>query len=128
MTERKKASKDDGGTQLLEWICGAIGAVLFLGLIVLLVGEGMKTPTPPDISGRVAGVERRESRWFVAIEVRNAGEAASDVQIEVISGGETRAMTVDFLPAHGGVTGGVYFDQPPDSRSIRVAPVGYLAS
>lgn len=128
MTERENASEDDGETPLLEWICGGIGALLFLGLIALLAGEGMKPPTPPDISGRVTGVERRESRWFVAIELRNAGEAASDVQIEVISGGETREMTLDFLPAQAVANGGVYFDQPPNSGSVRVAPIGYLAS
>ena len=128
MTDRKKASKGDGETPLLEWICGGIGALLFLGLIALLAGEGMKPPTPPDISGRVIGVERRDSRWFAAIEVRNEGDAASDVQIEVISGAEIRSMTVDFLPTEATATGGVYFDQQPDSAAIRVALTGYLAS
>ena len=88
----------------------------------------MKPPTPPDISGRVIGVERRDSRWFAAIEVRNEGDAASDVQIEVISGAEIRSMTVDFLPTEATATGGVYFDQQPDSAAIRVALTGYLAS
>lgn len=128
MTERKKPAKGDGETPPLEWICGGVGALLFLGLIALLAGEGMKPPTPPDISGRVTSVEQRESRWFVAIEVRNTGDAASDIHLEVISSGETRGLTLDFLPTQATATGGVYFDQQPDSAAIRVALTGYLAS
>lgn len=127
MTERKRPAKGDGDTPLLEWISGGIGALLFLAAILLLAGEGMKPPAPPEISGRVLRVEQRESRWFVTIELNNAGDAATDVNIEVTSGGETRDLTVDFLPTQAIATGGVYFDQRPVSGSIRVAVTGYLA-
>jgi uncharacterized protein (TIGR02588 family) len=127
MTERRKPAKDDGDTPLLEWICGGIGALLFLAVIGLLAGEGMKPPAPPDISGRVTGVEQQESRWLVTIEVRNAGDAAASVRIEVTSGDETRDLTVDFLATQAIATGAVYFDQRPVSGSIRVAITGYLA-
>lgn len=127
MTERRKPAKDDGDTPLLEWICGGIGAVLFLAVLGLLAGEGMKPPAPPDISGRVLGVEQQESRWLVRIEVRNAGDAASSVRIEVVSGSQTRELTLDFLPGQANASGGVYFEQRPVPGSIRVAVAGYLA-
>jgi uncharacterized protein (TIGR02588 family) len=126
MTERRKPAKSEGDTPLLEWICGGVGALLFLAAVVLLVGEGMKPATPPDISGRVIGVEQVASGWRVTVEVRNAGDAAVDVRLEVNSGGETRDMTVDFLPPQATRTGGVYFEQRPISGSIRVALTSFL--
>lgn len=127
MRERRKPAKGGGDTPLLEWICGGVGALLFLGAVGLLMGEGMRPATPPDISGRVIGVEQAASGWLARIEVRNVGDAAVDVRLEVSSGGETRNMTVDFLPAQATRTGGVYFEQRPVSDSIRVTLTGFLA-
>lgn len=133
MAEQKKsfrgAKRGEGDAEppLLEWICGGIGAVLFSAVIAILLREGLDGPMPPDVSGRVVAIEQREPGWLVLVSVRNTGDAARDVKLEVTSGAETREMTLEFLATEAEATGAVLFKRQPVPGQIRIEMTGFLA-
>jgi uncharacterized protein (TIGR02588 family) len=127
MNETKKTRDEDDETPLLEWTVGVIGALLFAGALVVLVGEGMRARSPPDIVARVAEVRAQSGGWLLRLEAGNRGdEPAEDVTLLVSSGAEVREVRIDFIAPHATRVAGVVFSAQPHGDAVAILPQGFL--
>lgn len=116
----------------LEWLTGAVSAILILGMIGWVAGEAiLQEETPPSFRSRVLTTTAVEGGHRVKFEILNQGTstaAAVVVRAELMEAGrpvETAEVTFDYVPAKSRAMGGVMFSQDMGGRDIRLLAVGY---
>ena len=83
----------------LEWAAAAVGAALLVAAFGVLAREGLKESEPVRFEAEVTSAEGRGGRTYAEVTVRNAGgKPAADVRLEASAAGQTRELTVEFLP------------------------------
>ena len=132
MPDKPDQKKKGSGPPTLEWIAGAVGAVLVALTIAFLLYEGTAGDhSPPDIRIEIKSVAPVRDGYRVQFEAANeGGEAAAQVGIEgVIAKGEeileTSETTLGYVPARSQRKGGLFFAKDPQSAELRVRARGY---
>ncbi len=131
MSSKGKARDPD--TPLLEWACGAIGLVLFLGVIVLTAMNGLRQGGPPAFHITQTAV-RTDAQGLhqVSFSVANVGdEAAASVEVAVslTQAGqaiEGRNVTIDLIPPHSSREATAVFSSEPTAHDVTFEALGYL--
>ncbi len=131
MSSKGKARDPD--TPLLEWTCGAIGLVLFLGVIALTAMNGLRRGGPPAFHiTQTAGRTDAQALHQVSFSVANVGdEAAASVQVAVSltqagQATETRNVTIDLIPPHSSREAAAVFSVGPAAHDVTFETLGYL--
>lgn len=125
MAERKPAKRE---TPALEWITGAVGALIFLGMLGVLIANGASDPgNPPEIIATVERITQTEGGHVVAFTVRNEGDiTAAQVRLVGKAGAEEREITLDFLPPHSERRAGLIFQSDPRAQALIIQADGYM--
>jgi uncharacterized protein (TIGR02588 family) len=136
MSEPAKRAKGkheaEGSTPLVEWIAGAMGAVLFLAALAVLAAEGLARKAPPAIEGSVVETHAHAGGWLVVFEAKNTGDEPVESVKFVLSfgseegAGERREVVIDFIGPRSMRRAGVFFTSDPGGRELRIEPQGYL--
>jgi len=120
-------------TPALEWIAATVG-LLFLTFLLIAIGHDAVTgdsAEQPSIRLKVRQVSPATGGYVVAFEAvndRGSTIAALGIEGELRQGEaviETSLATIDYLPGHGRVEGGLFFSKDPKSLTLRLRPTGY---
>lgn len=129
MVEAKKAKLQS--IPIVEWIIGAIGALLTLAAIAYLVNEGWRgDQRPPVIAVTVTDIEQIRTGYRVRVKAHNeGGEAAGRVRIvgRLTTGGEDEIAEteLDYVPAHSDRSAGLFFRGDPRVGQLELRATGY---
>lgn len=107
-----------GNTPVLEWIAAAVGLVLILSVGAVIGQEAFRTQESalPAIEVRPLRVVQGPAGFVLEFEAVNlSGGTAAAVTIEGKAGDETSIATIDYVPGHGSVKGGLFFGEDPRS-------------
>jgi uncharacterized protein (TIGR02588 family) len=117
---------------MLEWIVGAIGALLVGGTIAFLVYHALaRDQTAPDVRVVEHRVLALQDRYLVQFRVFNqGGSAAAELTIEgeLISpdgSAETSEAVLDYVPARSSREGGLWFSGDPRAGQLTLRATGY---
>jgi uncharacterized protein (TIGR02588 family) len=131
---RRAEARKAHTTPALEWLLGALGAVLLFAAVALLIRDGLNsTGLPGAIEARVVDVTRAGAAFVVRFELHNAGdETLGNLRVTArLSEGdkviESVSTLVDYLPAHSKQFGGFYLRHDPAAYTLEIAPEGYQA-
>ena len=105
-----------GNTPVLEWIAAAIGLVLILSVVAVIGNEAIRAQESalPEIEVRPLLVVQGPAGFVLEFEAVNlSGGTAAAVSIEGKAGDETSTATIDYVPGHGAVKGGLFFSKDP---------------
>jgi uncharacterized protein (TIGR02588 family) len=128
--EPQRASGQE--TPLLEWLVGALGAVLVCGAIAFLVYHALaRDRTPPDIRVVAERVLDLQHGYLVQFRAFNQGNsAAAEVGIEGELAGpdgntEMSEVVLDYLPPHSDREGGLVFSRDPRAGQLSLRAKGH---
>lgn len=117
---------------LLEWIVGAIGLIIVVGLISFLIYEAFtESERPPIIVVDTVSVSSAGGNYLARFTLDNTGGiTGADVTIEgtLSSDGEvveTSYVTVPYVPPDSIREGGLYFTQNPEQYDLQLRVLGY---
>lgn len=117
---------------LAEWIAGAVGLALVLGLIGFLVWQGLQEDVPtPVLRVEIEAVRALDAQYLVTFRVINSGGAtAADVMVQgqLVSAGEvieTAQTQFRFVPTHSRRDGGLFFTRDPSAHTLEMRALGY---
>lgn len=116
----------------LHWIAAGIGAVVFFGVIAILVGYGVSEGgTPPVITVHSAPPMRVAEGYSVVVTVENVGgSTAAGIEIEGRAGdgeGSMARARLDYLPPGSSREATLVFMHDPMEGDLRVRVLGYRA-
>ncbi|KQW86787.1 hypothetical protein [Brevundimonas sp. Root1279] len=101
---------------VLEWIMGALGLLIVLGVLGVILSEAFGPRDPAALEARLVEARPSPTGWLAEIEVENAGdETAAQVEIEGRLGAETASATLDYVPARSRERLTLGFDADPRS-------------
>ena len=131
--ESSHTSDRSQGPALLEWIAGAIGAAIIVGMIGTIGYQAMSADgaAPPEIAVELSSIRSSGNHYIVEIAAKNRSDAtAAQVEIEatLTRAGreiETGRLTLDYVPGDSKVEGGIYFTEDPRSGQLELRPLGY---
>jgi uncharacterized protein (TIGR02588 family) len=117
-----------------EWIAGAIGLLLSLGILGYIGWQALTVPeeVPPLLLVQADGVSSSGSGYLVQFTARNRSPTtASTVQVEgSLNRGGSRAATatttLDYVPGYSERSGGLYFEQDPRTHELKLRATGYV--
>lgn len=100
-----ESGQSENTRPMIEWIFGAVSAVVVAGLLAFLAYEAaFGNDRPPDLTARIDKVESVANGTLVVVAVSNAGDAAAaQVGVEAVVPGEpavSKEIVFDYLPAH----------------------------
>jgi uncharacterized protein (TIGR02588 family) len=132
MHKRAKNREAHDTTPLLEWILGAIGALLFLAAVTYLTIEGSRgEDRPAEITFTVEEVLPAGDGFLVRYSAHNQGTqtlAELHLKAEIIAGTtvmDEAQSTLDFLPGHSSRSGGFYLQEDPSRYRLEIRAEGY---
>ncbi|MDQ3248692.1 MAG: TIGR02588 family protein [Chloroflexota bacterium] len=121
-----------GDTPLLEWLVAAIGLLLVASTLGFIVYQALQeNSVPPEMTVAVETVVAQRSGYLVTFRALNAGEttaAAVTVEGELRQGDqsiELSTATLDYVPAHSGRNGGLFFTHDPQQFELKLRAIGY---
>jgi uncharacterized protein (TIGR02588 family) len=128
-----KASKTvDRDAHWIEWLTGAVCAVLVAGMIGWIGYEAVTgLEGRPELSTRIVHQEKAGDGQRVVFLIENTGArtgAGVVVEGQIRDGDtvlETSEVTFDYVPAHSSVSGAMLFQSPPDAGRLQIRPTGY---
>lgn len=123
-----QARKAIGNTPVLEWIAAAVGLVLILSVIAVIGNEAMRAQESslPAITVRPLRVEQGPAGFVLEFEAVNlSGGTAAAVTIEGKAGAETSTATIDYVPGHGSVKGGLFFGKQDPRAGVELRATGF---
>jgi uncharacterized protein (TIGR02588 family) len=129
VADRKRDARDI--TPPLEWAAGAFGALVFCGMLGVLISTGLSgADNPPSISVDVERVVATENGYLLEFAAYNEGDvtaAAVEIVAELKAGGEMqeRRARFDYLPPRSERRGGFFFETDPRQGDLRVYADGY---
>jgi uncharacterized protein (TIGR02588 family) len=116
----------------IEWVVGAIGALLVGATVLYLVIHALqRDEIPPEVRFTRTLVHAQQDGFLIEFEVANGGSlAAAQVVLEgelTLPDGtsETAEATLDYLPPHSRREGGLFFEHDPRSGSLTLRALGY---
>jgi uncharacterized protein (TIGR02588 family) len=116
----------------IEWITGAVSAVIVLAVIVWIGKDGFTDQdTSPDLEGHVLQTEERSDGFQVLFEIANDSSAtASQVKVrgEIRNQGsvlESAETVLDYVPGHSKAGGGLIFQQNPAGKELTVRATAF---
>jgi uncharacterized protein (TIGR02588 family) len=116
---------------LIEWLVGGLGAIIFVGMLAVLIATGVNgADGPPSVRVTVERVQQIGGGYVVEFVARNAGEgtaAGVDIVGELTAGAsvEERRAHFDYLPPHSARRGGVFFEGDPRQGELTLRAEGY---
>ena len=117
---------------IVEWVIGALGALLLAGTIGFLVWHALgRDQAPPDVRVVVDLVEQLRNGYLVQFRaVNEGGSTAAQLVIEGELAGpdgpiETSEATLDYVPPRSDRRGGLFFTHDPRQFELRVRAGGY---
>jgi uncharacterized protein (TIGR02588 family) len=128
------AAAPKGGSRppVLEWLIGALGALLLVGTIGFLVWHALgRDEAPPDVRVVIEGVLELQNGYLVQFRALNEGGAtAAQLVIEGELSGpdgpvETSEATLDYLPPRSDRQGGLFFARDPRGLDLQLRARGY---
>lgn len=132
LNKHAKHRKPQDATPLLEWILGALGAVLFIVGIGYLTLEGLRgNDRPAEVVFTVDEILPAGEGFLVRYTAHNRGTqtlAELHVKAEIIAGGtvmDESQSTLDFLPGHSSRVGGFYLREDPNRYRMEIRAQGY---
>jgi len=128
-----KSQSKSPNTPALEWIAAGVGLLLLLAVLGIVGREALSGETEqlPAIEVTVKSVSPAGAGFVVAFEAANStGGTAAAVEIEgVLKSGETEVetsgATLDYVPGHSAVRGGLFFTKDPRRHAIEVRALGF---
>ena len=132
MNTRAKNGKPHDVTPVLEWILGAIGALLFLAAIAYLTIEGLRgEDRPAQIIFTVDEVLPAGNGFLVRYSAHNQGTqtlAELHLKAEIVAGTtvmDEAQSTLDFLPGQSSRSGGFYLREDPSRYRLEIRAEGF---
>ena len=133
MDDAKFQREGKGETPLLEWIAAGIGLLLTLMMLGVIGREALNDETDqlPVIGVAVTAIAPAAPGYVLAFEASNqTGGTAAAVEIEAnLKDGdmivETARATLDYVPSHGKVKGGVFFSEDPRRHKLEIRALGF---
>lgn len=115
---------------MIEWIVGAISAVLVICLVVYLVNHAIfAADSPPELRVTIESVLPGDDMTTVAVAVANGGDQAA-AAVKVIAVGLdaeiVREIEFDFVAAHSVRRGALTFPGRVDDGQLRIEVGGYV--
>lgn len=115
-------------TPALEWITAAIGLLLVLAVFAVIAREaiGGETDQLPAVEVHATRIAPAGKGFVVEFEAVNptSGTAAA-VTIEGKLADETSTATLDYVPGHGSVKGGLFFARDPRGQPLELRATGF---
>ena len=131
-SEPRAPVKGAPATSVSEWIVAIASAALVLALLGFLVYEGVRSPkTPPEVSIEVDAIQKAGAGYLVLFRARNSGrttaaEVLVEGELETNSGKVEKSETIiDYVPARGEQSGGLYFRGDPQHSRLRLRAHGF---
>ena len=127
MTERKRKAEPP----LLEWLVGGLGAIIFFGMLAVLLGSGLGgSDRPPSIHVETERISAVEGGYVLEFTARNESDVpAADIAVvaELRAGEETqhREARFDYLPPRSERKGGFFFESDPRAGALELRADGY---
>lgn len=127
MAERKRKSE----APLLEWLVGGLGAIIFFGMLAVLLATGLRpVDRPPSIHVEAERVAAVEGGYVLEFSARNDSDVtAADIAVaaELRSGAQTqhREARFDYLPPRSERRGGFFFESDPREGALALRAEGY---
>lgn len=115
-------------TPALEWAVGAIGAIVFLGMLAILASAGLRSRgAPPEVRTHVERVAAAGGGFIAEFNAENVGDAAAaDVEIvATLNGAEQARARFAYLPPHSKLRGGVFLRDDPRAGRLQLRADGY---
>ncbi len=115
----------------LEWITGALGALVFLGLIAITLTGALSPQTPPEIKVNVVSIDQNAAGYVVQFKAHNNGRitgAAVTVSATLEREGtviEEREAQLDYIPGQSFKKGGFLFKEDPRIGTLSIDANGY---
>jgi uncharacterized protein (TIGR02588 family) len=132
MNTRAKNTKTHDVTPMLEWILGAVGALLFLAGLAYLTIEGLRgEDRPAEITFTVDEVLPAGDGFLVRYSAHNRGTqtlAHMHLKAEIVAGTtvmDEAQSTLDFLPGQSSRSGGFYLREDPRRYRLEIRAEGY---
>ena len=132
MPNKRENKRSTGEIPPLEWVVGALGALIVAAALAFLIYEGVAGDrSAPDIKVEIKETAQVRNGYRVRFEAMNeGGEAAANIVIEgELAKGETSVETsetsIGYLPSHSERGGGLFFNRDPRSFELRVRARGY---
>lgn len=113
----------------IEWVAGGISALVVLGMIGFFVQQAMGGgDSLPELAASVEAAEEEGGMTHLRYRVENSGGAAAvGVAVSLrLADGERRGVTIDEVPAHSAVTGGIHLPSGALGPDVEVTVDGYV--
>lgn len=118
---------------LLEWVAGAIGLALAIGIVAVLAHDALRNAAskPPLLQVRPTGINSDGGLHMVEVTVLNrSGQTAADVEIKGTLSDrtgpvETSSASLTYVPGNSTRKVGLIFRRDPRSFALTVIPGGY---
>jgi uncharacterized protein (TIGR02588 family) len=130
--KRRDADSRKGKTPLLEWVLGAVGALLLASGLAFLIHEGLTNDDGPgEVTAEVIEIAAAGDAFVVRYTLHNAGrETLTNLQMiaRVWDGEreiETARALIDHLPGQSVQEGGFYLRNDPRRYRLDIRPEGY---
>ncbi len=119
-------------TSTTEWIVAGVSALVVLAALGLLLHDALDGPTTPAlIDIRTDSIHRAAYGYLVTFTARNrGGETAADVIVEGelsddAGSVQTSQTTLDYVPAEGERSGGLFFTEDPGAYRLTLRALGF---
>lgn len=116
----------------MEWILGAIGAVLFISAVGFLIVEGIRGPDRPgEVVLRIEEILETENTHLVRYSAYNSGsKTLADLHLSArlfdgTSEIDSAQAVLDFLPGNSTRRGGFYLREDPERYRLELRVEGY---
>jgi len=112
----------------VEWLAGGVSALLVAALLGWLARDALTyRQEPPAFAIEIVSVTAEAGGYRVAFALRNtASAAAAGVEVAgTLAGGERAGVTFDYVAAHSGETGALFFRGDPRAGGLSLAVAGY---
>lgn len=126
-------TKSPSKAPLLEWIAGTLGLILLLGLLFVIGNDAINggSRQPPAVLIKTGAITKAADGFvveFTAVNLSGGTAASLEIEGQLIDGVkvvETSLASIDYLPGHGSVEGGLFYRHNPAGLAVQARPLGY---
>lgn len=135
MSGRRRSEERQNETKKVspwEWVAAGLGLFLVLGAVLFLAVQAFRSgDVPPAIVLEAERTVAAGDAYLVEFSARNAGSstvAGLHISGEMVSGDsvlEASQTVIDFVPAGGTRSAGLFFEHDPREHELRMRAVGF---